>query len=123
MVKPKAATKTDEISLTRWWQGLLISSIFSVVYLVTPMYIISSLLLLCVQYPTKQFAYIYASPMILSMIIPSMQMTFLANYMRPMLDYFSYEEICEISNEECITLTNSGKSFILAMQPHGVVSS
>jgi 2-acylglycerol O-acyltransferase 2 len=49
-------------------------------------------------------------------------MPFLAKYMTSMLDYFDYEEVLEISNDECIKLVDSGRNFILALQPHGVIS-
>jgi len=49
-------------------------------------------------------------------------MLWVADYMTSMLDYFQYEEVLEISNDECIKLANSGKKFILAFQPHGVIS-
>jgi hypothetical protein len=49
-------------------------------------------------------------------------MPWLAHYMKPMLDYFDYEEVLEISNEDAIKLANSGQKFILAFQPHGVIS-
>lgn len=110
------------ISFFRWLQGLLISSIFSVVYLLTPLYIISAVIALCLQYPCKHAAYLYGAPLIISILTPSRQMPFLANYMTSMLDYFDYEEVLEISNEECIKMANEGRKFIIAFQPHGVVS-
>lgn len=110
------------ISSFRWLLGLLIASIFSVVYMLTPLYIITSVLLLCLQYPCKHAAILYASPLIISIFTPGRQMLFLADYMGSMLDYFDYEEIHEISNEELINLVDSGRKFILAFQPHGVVS-
>ncbi|GFH52178.1 hypothetical protein CTEN210_08654 [Chaetoceros tenuissimus] len=39
-----------------------------------------------------------------------------------MLDYFDYEEVLETSNDDCRKLLKEGKKFILAFQPHGVVS-
>ena len=107
----------------RWWQGFFLSSIFSLVYLFTPSYIISSLTLVCLQYPTRNISLMYATPLILSLIFPSTGMPFLAKYMTSMLDYFAYEEILETSNEDAIKMANEGKNFILAMQPHGVVSN
>jgi len=49
-------------------------------------------------------------------------MPWLANYMKPMLDYFDYEEILEFSNDDANKMINDGKKFILALQPHGVIS-
>jgi hypothetical protein len=110
-----------EISYLRWWQGLIMSSVFSAVYLLTPIYNISALVTLCLQYPTRNFALIYASPLLLSILFPSTPMLFLAKYMEPMIDYFGYEEVAEISNETLIQKSKKGENFILAMQPHGVV--
>lgn len=116
MTEPKTSS-------LKWLHGLCLSSVFSLVYLLTPMYVLSSLILLCIQYPTRNIATIYAAPLIVSIILPSTAMPFLAMYMTSMLDYFEYEEILEISNEDALKLANSGKNYILAMQPHGVVSS
>mmetsp|Transcript_12749 Transcript_12749/g.23900 ORF Transcript_12749/g.23900 Transcript_12749/m.23900 type:complete len:319 (-) Transcript_12749:53-1009(-) len=109
-------------SYFRWLQGLLISSIFSTVYLLTPLYIISALIAICLQYPCKHAAYLYGAPLIISILTPSRQMLFLAKYMTSMVDYFDYEEVHEITNEECLKLANDGRKFILAFQPHGVIS-
>lgn len=102
--------------------GLFIASIFSLVYFLTPGYIFSAIAFVLFQYPCKHAAFIYAVPLLISILIPSRPMLWLANYMTPMLDYFDYEEVLEISNEECIKLANSGKNYIIAMQPHGVIS-
>ena len=110
-------------STLRWLRGLFISSIFSLVYLLTPLYLVSSLVLLCLQFPSRNLSLLYAAPFLLSALIPSTAMPFLAKYMTPMLDYFDYEEILETSKEEAIKSANEGKNFILAMQPHGVVSA
>ena len=49
-------------------------------------------------------------------------MPWLADYMKPMLDYFDYEEVLEIPNDEAIKMSKNGKKFLIAMQPHGVIS-
>lgn len=112
----------EGISNLRWLQGLTISSIFSVVYLLTPVYCFSALANLFLQYPCKHAAIIYATPLLISILTPCRPMLFLADYMKSMLDYFDYEEVLEISNDECIKLADSGRKFILAFQPHGVIS-
>lgn len=111
-----------ELTSSQWWKGFIMASIFSTVYLLTPMYLVSAVVMVVLQYPTKNISLFYAAPFIFSLIIPSMPMPWLADYMRPMLDYFDYEEICETSNEDAIKMVNNGNNFILAMQPHGVVS-
>lgn len=111
-----------KISIFRWLQGLIIASIFSVVYLASPAYIISAIGALIFQFPSGKYALIYATPLLISIATPSRAMPWLANYMKPMLDYFGYEEILEMSNEEALKLANNGKKFIFGMQPHGVIS-
>lgn len=109
-------------STVRWSLGLCIASIFSLVYLLTPVYVLSAIAFLCLQYPCKHAAFIYAAPLFISILIPCRPMLWLAPYMTSMLDYFDYDEVLEISNDECLKLANSGKNFILALQPHGVIS-
>lgn len=68
-------------------------------------------------------AVVYAAPLLISVVIPSRAMPWLGQYMKPMLDYFSYEEVLEMTNEEFVQQANvERKKFILAMQPHGIVS-
>jgi len=112
----------EGISTLRWIQGLIISSIFSVVYLITPAYCTSAITILVLQYPCKHAAFLYAAPLMISILSPCRPMLFLANYMTSMLDYFDYEEVLEISNDDCIKLADSGRKFIMALQPHGVIS-
>lgn len=113
---------TNKVSTIRWFQGLCLSSIFSLVYLLSPTYIISAVIALVLQYPSKHAAFLYAAPLLVSIMVPSKGMLWLANYMTPMLDYFHYEEVLELSNDEALKLSTSGRKFIIAMQPHGVIS-
>jgi len=112
----------EGISTLRWIQGLIISSIFSVVYLFTPAYCTSAIVILVLQFPCRHAAFLYAAPLMISILTPCRPMLFLADYMTAMLDYFDYEEVLEISNDDCIKLADSGRKFILAFQPHGVIS-
>lgn len=120
----KMATGRNKVSTLRWIQGLSIASIFSVVYLLTPTYMLTAIVALCFQYPSRNMAFLYAAPIFISTFMTKCRpMLGLADYMRSMLDYFDYEEVMEISNEEILHLTNTKqKKFILAMQPHGVIS-
>ena len=111
-----------EITSLRWWQGFIIASVFSTIYLLTPMYLFSAVVTVIMQYPTKNISLIYAAPVIISMMFPSTPMLWLAKYMTPMLDYFDYEEISEFSNEEALKMINGERNFIIVMQPHGSVS-
>lgn len=112
----------EGISTFRWLQGLMVASIFSVVYALAPLYCLSSVAFLVLQYPCKHAAFIYTLPLLVSILVPSRQILGAANYMTSMLDYFDYEEVLETSNDDCRKLLNDGKKFILAFQPHGVVS-
>lgn len=46
---------------------------------------------------------------------------FVRNYLRPMADYFQYEEICEFTYDDLRKAAKEKKKFIIASQPHGVV--
>lgn len=110
-------------STLRWLLGMAVASVFSLVYLVAPSYILTSLLALLLQYPTRNAAILYALPMLLSAAIPSFGAPSLAPLLSPMLDYFDYREEFETSDEEFRELANKkGKRFIVAVQPHGVIS-
>ena len=109
-------------SFIRWSLGLCTASIFSLVYILTPAYVVSAIALVILEKPCWHAAWLYASPLIISILTPSRAMLWLAPYMRCMLDYFDYYEVLETSNEECLKMADSGKNFILAMQPHGVIS-
>lgn len=124
IMKSKIVTSAagKEMTSLRWWQGLLISSIFTAVYLLTPMYLFSAITMIAFQYPSKNISLIYSIPFFVSMILPSTPMPFLAKYMTPMLDYFDYEEITETSNGDALKMAKSGRNFMIVMQPHGVVS-
>jgi len=121
---PSSTGSSSTVSFTRWCIGLFLASIFSLVYLLTPLYILSTLVLLITQYLNpKLYFYIYVAPLIISILVPSKQLTCLANYMTPMLDYFQYEEILETTNEALKKLNREdGTNVIMALQPHGVVS-
>lgn len=47
---------------------------------------------------------------------------FVRNYLRPMADYFQYEEICEFTYDDLRKAAKEKKKFIIASQPHGVIS-
>lgn len=110
-------------STLRWLAGMAVASVFSLIYLVAPSYILMSLLALLFQYPSRNAALLYALPMLISAAVPSFGAPFLAPLLAPMLDYFDYHEEFEISNEQIREMTEKGgKRFIIAVQPHGVIS-
>lgn len=113
---------TSNVSTLRWLTGMMISSIFSLVYLVTPLYLLASLACLVFQFPSTLWSFVLAGPMILSMVIKPISCQWLLGMLTPMLDYFDYEQIIESTpinaRKEMI---DGNKNYILAFQPHGVV--
>lgn len=107
-------------SKLQWLMGLILSSIFSLVYLITPTYFILALICAIFQYPSKNIALVFASPILVSALFtkPTHGSPALFRLLRPILSYFSYEEILECSTEK---LFQSNRPYIIATQPHGVV--
>lgn len=101
---------------------MFVASVFSLVYLVAPTYIITSVIAIICQYPTRHAAILYALPMMISAIIPSFGAPGLAKILSPMLDYFDYHEEFETTNDEFREDAKKGKRYIVAVQPHGVIS-
>lgn len=123
MCKPDSApSRRRDVPFHRWLAGLCIAAVFSLVYIVTPPYILSALVALILRYPSTNAALIYASPLILSIFTEARAAPGLAWLLSPMLDYFDYEEACEIGNEEFRKDAKEGKRYIVACQPHGVIS-
>ena len=105
----------------RWFVGMLIASTFSLAYIVTPIYIMSAMLSFLVL-PLKH-AVLFSLPMLLSAAVPAIDGPWLVGMLTPMLDYFQYEEVCEQSDDELREmLRTTNRRFILALQPHGVIS-
>ena len=106
----------------QWFLGMGVSSVFSLVYLVAPTYVLTALLALICQYPTRHAAWLYALPMLISAAIPSRGVPWMAPLLRPMLRYFDYHEIFEYSDDDFRRDAQRGKRYIVAVQPHGVIS-
>ena len=106
----------------QWILGMAVASVFSLVYLVAPTYVLTALLSLLLQYPTRRAALLYAAPMLLSAAIPSSRAPWMAPLLRPMLRYFDYHEEFEYTDAELRRDATTGKRYIIAMQPHGVIS-
>lgn len=104
----------------RWFQGLLLASIFSLSYILTPIYLLASIASF-IALPFH-YALLFSLPIIISSIIPAQPSRTLVGKLSPMLDYFEYEESFAESNEEIRARVSSGRRFILAFQPHGVIS-
>eukprot|EP00804_Cyclotella_cryptica_P019344 CCRYP_006185-RA/>CCRYP_006185-RA protein AED:0.04 eAED:0.04 QI:182/1/1/1/1/1/2/459/327 len=120
---PKGATTGFEKTkpFHKWLTGLAVASIFSIAYLLIPVYLLSAILSLVLRYPSTQGSLIYSLPLLLSIFIPPKYSRLALRMLRPMLDYFDFEAIH--TNEDNIrTQIAQGKSFLFAAQPHGVLS-
>lgn len=96
-------------------------SIFTLTYMLAPPYVLTSILALALRYPDGNKAFIYAIPLIASILTPARGMPTVVGWLSPMLNYFKFESIIE--NEENLKANFvKGKNYIFACQPHGVVS-
>ena len=107
--------------------GFFFATIFSLTYLVTTPYIIYSLYTLSTSFRTLDsllsLRFLSVLPFVISCALPAVHSPwFTENVSKFMLYYFDYSEIRETSDEELLALFESGKSVILAAQPHGVIS-
>jgi len=116
-----AQTLTKDVSKIRWLLGFAIASLFSITYILTPLYITTFIFLIVLRYPPSTFL-LFGAPLLLSAAIPSRGLPWIAKYMTPMLDYFNYSEYHECTNDDLRVMMGDGKKIIIAMQPHGVVS-
>lgn len=113
--------KTQSKSI-RWYIGMIMACCFSFVYFIAPFYILSSVILLLMYY-NSVWVYIYVTPMIVSALIPSIAMPSIIKCLSPMLDYFDYNEIHEISPINVAEeIRTKRKNYICIVQPHGVIS-
>lgn len=107
----------------RWLIGFGLATTFSMIYFIAPFYMITATLALAFGYPSRYVAWLYASPILVSAVLPPTPMPFVLKLLRPMLDYFEYEEIHEYSpintRKECL---ENGKNYLLLCQPHGALS-
>lgn len=110
----------------RYLVGLAQASIFSLVYLLTPIYFVSLIALAVYEFPyyyEKRLFY-FSLPFLFSAIFtkPMALPNFVAEYLKPMSEYFQFESVHEISDGELRKDIKNGKNYILAATPHGVVS-
>lgn len=114
--------KKHEVSSYRWFLGLLQSSVFTLSYFLAPTYLLTALIMVVCRYPSFLAASIFAAPLIISAILPPMASPWLLKKLTPMLDYFEYEQIIETKPVDVRANMRAGKNYILAVQPHGVLS-
>jgi hypothetical protein len=106
--------------------GMLVASCFSFAYVLTPIYI--ALCLFFWLWYRDLFSLYFSIPLVISAIVPPIKSPSLVNstifgYMK---NYFDYEEIFEISDQELLNLLENfkvaGRSIILTGVPHGILS-
>ena len=117
----KEQVVADKSSLS-WLLGMCIATIFSMAYLLIPIYLLTATACL-LRYPTSSSSILYALPMLISILIPPRSSLLALQFIHPMLSYFDFESIYHLDSESTIrTSMNNGTSYIFAAQPHGVLS-
>ena len=104
----------------RWLQGLLIASIFSLAYILTPLYLLAGIVSFFVLH--WKSALLFTAPIIISALVPPIASPWLVGQLTPLLDYFDFEEALEYTNDEIRADLKNGKKSIVAPVPHGVIS-
>eukprot|EP00522_Entomoneis_paludosa_P001680 CAMPEP_0172475038 /NCGR_PEP_ID=MMETSP1065-20121228/69665_1 /TAXON_ID=265537 /ORGANISM="Amphiprora paludosa, Strain CCMP125" /LENGTH=366 /DNA_ID=CAMNT_0013233231 /DNA_START=123 /DNA_END=1223 /DNA_ORIENTATION=+ len=107
-----------------WCMGMLQASCFSMVYFVVPLYLGSAVGSVLWTHGQSRTAWAYATPLLISAVLPPVPVPFFISLLKPMLQYFdSYEQIIEVTPVDTIAQVLQGeKNYILAAQPHGVVT-
>jgi len=103
-----------------WYVGLIQASCFSLVYFVAPFYILSAVMALLYA-PRASWSWMFAAPLVISSLLPPVAMPFVLRQLEPMLEYFSSYEII-IEHKWPDELAAGKNNYILACQPHGVLS-
>jgi hypothetical protein len=107
----------------RWFLGMMVASLFSMIYFVAPFYMFTALLAILFRFPSAQVAWIYASPIFVSAFTKPVPMPIIFKFLRPILDYFDYEEIFELSPVDVRKeILENGKNYLCVFQPHGALS-
>jgi hypothetical protein len=109
-------------STFRWFMGMIMASVFSMAYLVAPIYMITALLAIIFSFPSGHAAWLFAAPILISAVIPPIPMPWAIRMLGPMKDYFDYEEIHETSPIDVAKEILNGKNYLCVFQPHGVLS-
>ena len=105
-----------------WWIGLGVASVFSLSYFFAPGYMLASLLMLLFRYPSVEWAWFVSAPIFISAILPPFSGAWSWRMIRPILDYFEYEEIRENKPIDVRKEILNGKNYLCIFQPHGVIS-
>lgn len=106
--------------------GCVVASLFTLSYIIAPLYIVAALIFCAVAPGMTSF--IFAGPLVLSAVCPVIKMPWLLKTwpFQCMLDYFDFETAFETSDDDLVArleeLKKEGRSMIFAGQPHGVLS-
>ena len=117
-----STNRTKEISTGRWLLGLFMASTFSCVYFFAPIYMITCFICLICRYPSFPGALILSWPLLLSILSSPKRLD--CRFLKPMADYFDFETAFELTDDDIKEMLrkNPDRKFILASQPHGVLS-
>jgi len=118
MANPTVANQLRKRHSLQWFIGGVMATCFSMVYFVTPFYMLSCLAFAFVI--SWKHALVYAAPLIVSAILPPMGSPMVLRLLTPMLNYFEYEEIHETNGFE--NIIDKGINYLLIVQPHGAIS-
>jgi hypothetical protein len=103
--------------------GLAMASVFTLAYIIAPSLMLISVLAILFQWPSLPWALVIASPVIFSILLPPIPSPWILRRLGPMCEYFNYEQIIEEKPVDVRSHMRDGtKTYILAAQPHGVVS-
>jgi hypothetical protein len=104
--------------------GLAIASVFTLTYaVIAPCLMVVSVMAIIFQWPSLPWAFVIASPVLISILLPPTPSPWILRRLGPMLDYFDYEQIIEEKPVDVRRNMRDGtKTYIFATQPHGVVS-
>ena len=107
----------------QWFTGLVMASLFSLVYFIAPFYMLTAMVVLLFNYPNRLLAWLYVTPLFVSAVVPSTASPWILQQLVPMADYFDYQEIHETTPRDVWTEVKEGTSnFLIVKQPHGVLS-
>mmetsp|Transcript_24395 Transcript_24395/g.52275 ORF Transcript_24395/g.52275 Transcript_24395/m.52275 type:complete len:336 (+) Transcript_24395:27-1034(+) len=104
-----------------WLVGMAVASVFSIAYLLIPVYILTSTTALILRYPSTKLSLLYAAPMLVSILVPPRFSLTALSLLRPMLSYFDFEMVYMGEKNIRQEITN-GKNYLFAAQPHGVLT-
>lgn len=109
-------------STGRWLVGMVMASMFSMIYYAAPFYMLSALVAVIFWFPSAHAAFLFASPILVSALIPPIPMPGVIKALAPMLDYFDFEEIHETKPVDVKQEILNGKNYLCVFQPHGALT-